>query len=107
MRASRLVDDIVLEQEGREYDPTEVLIDSDDSDATLDKEKSPIQPSAETSTAIIHQTIENPDAIDKICTPCVGSKSTRVVRRNKSMTPTTTKLEEVHVDLWGPHNPLS
>lgn len=35
VRASRLVDGVVFKQEGREYDPTEILIDSDNSDATL------------------------------------------------------------------------
>lgn len=54
MRAAKLVDGIVLEQEGREYDPAKVLIDSDNSDTTLDEEELPIQLSAETSTAAIH-----------------------------------------------------
>lgn len=51
--------------------------------------------------------IDELDIIDKLCTPCVGSKSTRVVRQNKSMTATTKKLEEVHANLWGPYDPLS
>lgn len=80
VRAAKLVDGIIFEQEGREYDPAKVLIGSDDSDAILDKEELPIQLSAKTSTAAIHQTIENPDVIDKIYIPCIGSKSTRVVR---------------------------
>lgn len=42
-----------------------------------------------------------------MCAPYVGSKSTRVVKRDKIMTLTTNKLKEVHIDLWGPHNPSS
>ena len=53
----------------------------------------------------IKSRIDNNDALDKLYTPFVGSKSTRVVKRNKSMTPITSKLEKVHADLWGPHNP--
>lgn len=48
VRAAKLVDGIVFEQEGRKYNPAEVLIDSDDSNATLDKKELPIQLSAET-----------------------------------------------------------
>ncbi len=45
--------------------------------------------------------------LDKLCTSCMRSKSTRVVRQNKSMTAITSKLEEVHADLWGLHDPPS
>lgn len=37
----------------------------------------------------------------------MGSKSTRVVRQNKSMTATINKLKEVHTELWGLHDSLS
>lgn len=106
VRAAKLVDGISLEQEDKEYNPSEVLADSDDSDVSVssDKEGLPTQSSTKTPVVVIHQTIENVDTIDKLCTPCVGSKSTWVVRRNQSMTTTTNKLEEVHADLWGPHD---
>ncbi len=45
--------------------------------------------------------------IDKLCAPCIESKSTWVVRQKKAMTLITKKLEEMHGDFWGPHNPLS
>ncbi len=99
VKTTKLVISIVLKQKSREYDFAEIFIDSDNSNAILDEEESPIQLSAETSTTAIHQTIENPDVIDKICIPCIGSKSTQIVRQNKSMTQTTTKLEEVHSNL--------
>ncbi len=115
VRASKLVDGISLDQNDTKYNPAEVLIDSDDSDASdcSDQEESPIQLSAKSAAEVTPRATdqqtrtENLKDIDKLCTPCVGSKSTRVVRRNKSMTATTSKLEEVHVDLWGPHDPPS
>lgn len=42
---------------------------------------------------------DDDDALDKLYTQCIGSKSTRVIRKNKSMTPATRKLKEVHADL--------
>ena len=111
VRASKLVDGIQLgHDDDKEYNPAEVLIDSDDSDASdaSDSEEPLKMPSgmeAKPTTVVCQTKIEDPDILDKLCTPCVGSKSTRVVRRNKSMTATSNKLEEVHADLWGPHDP--
>lgn len=104
VRASKLVDGIDLGPQDAEYDPADVLIDSDDSDASDLSDTSTPE-----VTATANQTIatDDSDVLDKLCTPCVGSKSTRVIRRNKSMTTTTSKLEEVHADLWGPHDPPS
>ena len=113
VRASKLVDGIDLDNNNKEYNPAEVLIDSDDSDMSelSDPDEEPLtqHPSAKaTPTTVVRQIrTEDSDVLDKLCTPCVGSKSTQVVRRNKSMTPTTDKLEEVHADLWGPHDPPS
>lgn len=45
--------------------------------------------------------------LDKICTLCVENISTRAVKKDKCITLITSKLKEVHVDLWGPHNPPS
>ena len=65
-------------------------------------------PAKATPTTVVHQIItKDSDVLDKLCTPCVGSKSTQVIQRNKSMTPTTDKLEEVYANLWGPHDPPS
>lgn len=107
VRATKLVDGISFEQENKKYNPAEVLVDSDDSDAPVnsDEEELPTQLSAEATIAALHQTIENPDVIDKLCTLCIGSKSTRVVRRNKSMTATMNKLKKVHAVFWGSHDP--
>ncbi len=113
VRASKLIDGIDLGRDGNEgYDPAEVLIDSDNSDASSasDFEEVPTMPSGAEATqaAIVSQAkTDDADILDKLCTPCVGSKSTRVVRRDKSMTATSNKLEEVHADLWGPHDPPS
>lgn len=114
VRAPKLIDGIQLGyDDNEEYDPAEVLINSDDSDASdaSDSEESPTMPSVmeATPTSVVCQTkIEDPDILDKLCTPCVGSKATRIVRRNKSMTATSNKLEEMHADhLWGPYDPPS
>lgn len=79
----------------------EVYVDSDDSDLSVnsDEIESSTQLSAKSPIVALYQIVKNPDAIDKLCTLCVGSKSTQVIRCNKSMTITTNKLEEVHVDL--------
>ena len=113
VRAFKLVDGINLDNNSKEYNLAEVLIDSDNSDMSelsdSDK-KSLIQHllTKVTPTTVVRQIkTEDSDVLDKLCTLCVGSKSTRVVQRNKSMTPTTDKLEEVHTNLWGLYNPPS
>lgn len=113
VRAAKLVDGINLDIEDKGYDPVEVIIDSDDSDVSdSDADPDPhiddppnTQPAPEVAHAT--KTDKNNDLLDKLYTPCVGSKLTQVVRRHKAMTPTSIKLEEVHVDLWGPHDPPS
>lgn len=56
---------------------------------------------------IVASARQNDNEMDKLYTPYIGSKSTQVVRQNKTMTPITEKLEEMHADLWGPHDPPS
>lgn len=117
IRASTsLVNGIDLQQ--AKYNPSEVFIDLDKSEYDTDEDNNPNQsdkqkdadqaltfqtsaldPALETSTI-------NPD-LKKLCTTCIASKSTRTVKRHKSMTPANEKLEEVHADLWGPHDPPS
>ena len=114
VKASKLVEDIDLGP-AKKYDPTEVFVDSEDSDNSEDDSQAEStlvqQHTSEKvdsgSTHHIKSSIDNNNILDKLYTPCVGSKSTRVIRRNKSMTPITHKLEEVHADLWGPHDPPS
>ncbi len=115
VRVSKLVDGISLDQDDKEYNPAKVFIDSDDSDASdcSNQEESPIQLLVEsvaevTPRATVQQTrIKDLEDLDKLCTLCVGSKSTRVVIQNKSMTATISKLEEIYADFWGPHDPPS
>lgn len=52
----------------------------------------------------IKEGVNEGDILDKLYTPCIGNKSTQMVRRDKSMTLRINKLEEVHIDLWGPHD---
>lgn len=100
IKASKLTDGIDLDL-AKEYNPAEVFVDSENSDADSSGDDS--QPKHSVARQFKADT-DNINALDKLCAPCVGSKLTRVVRRNKSMTPTTSKLEEVHADLWGPHD---
>ncbi len=100
IRASKLVDG--FETEDKEYDPTEVFIDSDteDDDDTL---SGPIisDPNAPTKhpSEFAANASETNSGFDHICGLFVGSKSTRVVIRNKNITSTKERLEEVHADL--------
>lgn len=89
-----------------------MFIDSDNSDTSSasDSKELPTVPPVikviHTKAAVVSQAkTEDSDILDKLCTPYIGSKLTRVVRRSKSMTATSNKLEEVHADLWGPHDP--
>ena len=113
VKASKLVDGIDLDNNNKEYNPAEVFIDLDNSNISelSDSNEKPLiqHPSAKTtpSTVIRRIRTKDSDVLDKLCTPCIGIKSIRVVWKNKSMTPTTDKLEEVHADLWGPYNPPS
>ena len=80
------------------YDPIEVFIDSntEDNDNTS---STPIVSGPTALPELAASASETNSVFDHICGPCVGSKSTRVVIRNKSMTPTRERLEEVHADL--------
>lgn len=103
MIASKLLNGISLKQDDRKYNPAKVFIDLDNLDAS-DQEETPIQLSAKsiaevTPKATVYQTmIKKLDNLDMLCTCCIESKLTRVVRRNKSMTAMIKKLEEIHAD---------
>lgn len=113
IRGARLVDSINLDIKDKRFDPANMTINSDNSDKSdFDTDSnihidnlSNIQPVREVAHKI--KTDKNNDLLDKLCISCVGSKSTWVVRQYKLMTPTSNKLEEVHVDLWGSYDPPS
>lgn len=97
------------------YDPSEFFINSDKSEygADEDEDNDPKQPTTlqgekkqEDLAPTFQSSALDPD-LENLCTTCVASKSTRTVKRHKSMTPTNEKLDEVHADLWGPHDPPS
>lgn len=88
IKASKLVDNINLKQNDKEYNSVEVLIDFDESDTSdcLDQvsdcsnqEESSAQLSAEiaiTRAALYQTKVEDFDALNKLCRLCVESKST-------------------------------
>lgn len=101
---------------GENFDPTEIYSDSEASEPEKSFDNpNPINNDSTDADITIetqHERLMKASKItdfdfDEICEPYVGSKQTRVVRRYKHMTPVEEKLEEVHVDLWGPHNPAS
>lgn len=108
-----MVNGIDLQQ--AKYDPSGIFNDSEESKHDTDKDNnSDKQNNTNISLALALKTSAlNPileiSAIDpdfeKLCMICVASKSTRTVKRHKSMTSANEKLEEMHADLWGPHDP--
>ena len=48
--------------------------------------------------------IDLDDNFEQLCDSCIESKHTKIIR-HKKMTLTTCKLQEIHADLWGPHDP--
>ena len=44
--------------------------------------------------------------IETLCDPYIERKYTKIVRHKKT-TPTPRKLQEIHVNLWRPHDPPS
>lgn len=93
-----------------EYALSKIAVDSNDSEAFSNKYKPPaniaLRPerAAVPDTNFANQIRGSNDEISKLCTLYVGSKSTQVIKRDKSMTPTTNQLEEISADLWDPHN---
>ena len=115
VRVSKLTNRINLDTSNSKYDSAKIHSNSNDldiSDSDSDS-KTPTtnNPTPSYTTPVIaacqDNNVDNLDNLDKLCTPSVRSKSTRVVRQNKSMTPITSKLKEVHTNLWGPHDFLS
>lgn len=114
IRASKLVDGINLRPE-KEYNSAEIFVNSKKLDADDLEDNFQLMPS---SMQLLLPTNANPSSVvcqvktgfndgnilDKLCILCVENKSIQVVKKNKNMTPITSKLEEVHLDLWGPHN---
>lgn len=103
LRIAKLVDRIKLNIQ-EENDSAEVLIGSDSFNASEDKEAVTNKITATTTT--IRQTTETnkPNIIDKLYIPCIESKSTRVVRQNKSITAITKKFKGVYANIWELHD---
>lgn len=55
---------------------------------------------AHTERVVVSQVkTEDPKILNKLCILCIESMSTRVVRRNKSITAISNRLEELHANL--------
>ena len=98
VRASRML-------EGMTVDDNDTIIDNDSNSSTdgldnksLENEKR----NKSTNMAIITQELD----FDELCDPCIGSKYKQIINY-KPIIPITRKLETIHGDLWGPHDPAS
>lgn len=115
MRVVKLVDDICLEYDSREYNPAEVFINLDDSDMSDFSNQGDLTIQLPTKitvkvilrAAVYQIKIKDLDNLDKLCTLYMERKLTVVVRQNKSMTAMINNLEEVYANLWSLHNPPS
>ncbi len=101
---------------GENYDLAEIYSDSEasepekclDSPDPINNDSTNADTAIETQHGRLMKASKITDSeFDEMCEPCVGSKQTRVMRQYKPMTPAEEKLEEVHVNLWGPHDPPS
>lgn len=54
--------------------------------------------------ALNKATEHNLRGVVELCEVCFKSKHTRIVK-SKKMTPTTRRLQDVHANLWGLHEP--
>lgn len=86
IQASKLADRIDLGGE----------ISSDDRAHSFDSESN--KKDAENKPAPINKAIDSLEITEQLCKAYVESKHTRIVK-SKGMTPTTKKLQEVHIDL--------
>lgn len=100
------MDGIDLNMKNKEYNSIEVLLNSDNLDDSdkFNSNNDEVPSLTNTSvpnpeTAIIWQTTNDSNIFDKLYMPHVESKSSWIVQKNKSITTTTNKLEEMHVDL--------
>lgn len=112
VKAFKLIDGINFNTSKSEYNLTKVFIDLNQSDASDSYSNCEIPTAinliASDSIPIIaifqKNNAENPNNLDKLYTSCIRSKSTQVVRQNKRITITISKLEEMHTNLWGLQN---
>lgn len=113
VKASKLINDINIGF--KKNNSAKVFIDLNDFKVFFNENKLPsnsaIQPALFESIFLfikiiilnvnfVFQTKENnKNGIGKLCTFCINSKSTQVVRQNMCMIPITNKLNKIHVDL--------
>ena len=100
--------DITIEK-GQQIQEEPFSFDSNFNDEDKNSEPSPASNTPPTPATMllnkVTSTGTDPDhSIEQLCDPCIESKHKKIVK-HKKMTPTTSKLEEIHADLWGPHDP--
>ncbi len=94
VQASNLVDGINIDVNTDEKQPLSSDSETEDVESDFDE------------PVIINKIIDTSSETAELYDACIESKHTRIVK-TKSMTPTTRRLQEIHADLWGPHDPPS
>lgn len=107
MKTSKLVDgiDITIDNGWQE--------ERFSSDSEDNNEDEILEPSPDNSPALMitllnkitsTSSIDLNDDIKQLCDPCIENKYTKIVR-HKKITLTTRRLQKIHADLWGLHDP--
>ena len=110
IRASKLLFD--MGNFNTKYDPSEIYSDSDYKDSDNSANETPvasiadISPLSETSNTINIKSAQENEDFDTICLSCIISKQS-CATIYKPMMENKEKLEEVHVNLWGPYHSAS
>lgn len=86
VKVSKLVDGIDLDMKNKEYNPTKVLFNSDDSNNSdkfnPNNDKAPSFTDTSVSrpkTAVIQQTTSDPNILNKLYISCIGNKSSQTI----------------------------
>ena len=89
-----------------EYNPEEVYSNPEQSKSNNNTKVKAIQEIPKLLIAFAFYITKIYNNFNSLCIPCISSKQTQVVNCSKPITKVKKKLEEIYVDLWGPHNLL-
>ena len=102
---SKLTDGINIIIDGGQVENYRLFSDSENDSEVENLEPDPTNNNNYSST-LINQVIDSNNVVKQLCNPCIESKYMKIVKYKK-ITPTTRKLQEIHVDLWESHNLFS
>lgn len=93
----------------KKYNSIKVFVKSDNSKVFNISDRENLIPNNTSSTnePIVAYQITNNNIFIKLYMLYIGSKSTQTIKRDKSITTTINKFEEVHIDLLEPYSYIS